>query len=187
MPISLIIIAEGGLFNSAAFLMGIIGPAELAGHTIALQVAALAFQVPFGVSQAATIRVGYHFGAGDRAAIGRAGTAAFIVCFLFAFVAAAAMLAYPSAILSIYVDPALPANREMVGFALQYLVIAAAFQLFDGTQTVAAGALRGLQDTRVPMVLALLGYWLAGSARQWCWALPRRYPASECGSDWLSD
>ncbi len=161
-PISLIIIAEGGLFNSAAFLMGIIGPAELAGHTIALQVAALAFQVPFGVSQAATIRVGYHFGAGDRAAIGRAGTAAFIVCFLFAFVAAAAMLAFPVC------DPfdlcrSGPARQPRDGgFALQYLVIAAAFQLFDGTQTVAAGALRGLQDTRVPMVLALLGYWLAG-------------------------
>ena len=78
-PIALIILAEGGLFSSAAFLMGRIGQAELAGHTVALQVAALAFQIPFGIGQAATIRVGYHFGAGDRAAIGGAGKAALIL------------------------------------------------------------------------------------------------------------
>lgn len=162
LPIALIVIAEGGLFSSAAFLMGLIGPAQLAGHTVALQVAAFFFQVPFGVGQAATIRVGYHFGAGDRAAVGRAGWAALIVAFLFSFVAAATMVAFPVTILSAYVDVAAPANAAMVGFALQYLMIAAAFQLFDGTQAAAAGALRGLQDTRVPMVLALIGYWLVG-------------------------
>ena len=162
LPIAAIIIAEGGLFSSAAFLMGLIGPAQLAGHTVALQVAAFAFQVPFGVGQAATIRVGYHFGARDRAAIGRAGWAAMAVCAVFAGIAAAAMVAFPRAILSIYVDTDAQANAAMVGFALHYLLIAAAFQLFDGTQAVAAGALRGLQDTRMPMVLALAGYWLAG-------------------------
>ncbi len=161
-PIALTVVAEGGLFGSAAFLMGRIGPAQLAGHAIALQVAAFAFQVPFGVGQAATIRVGYHFGAGDKAAIGRAGWAALAVCFLFAFIAAGIMVAFPRPILSLYIDTAAPANAAMVGFALQYLMIAAAFQLFDGTQAVAAGSLRGLQDTRIPMAMALLGYWIAG-------------------------
>lgn len=161
-PIALIVIAEGGLFSSAAFLMGLIGPAQLAGHAVALQVAAFFFQVPFGVGQAATIRVGYHFGAGDRAAVGRAGWAALVVAFLFAFAAASIMVAFPRTILSAYVDVGAPANAAMVGFALQYLMIAAAFQLFDGTQAVAAGALRGLQDTRKPMVLALIGYWMVG-------------------------
>src|SRR5690606_33431876 len=66
-PVALTILAEAGLFSGAAFLMGLIGASELAGHAIALQVAALAFQVPFGVGQAATIRVGYHYGAGDNA------------------------------------------------------------------------------------------------------------------------
>ncbi len=162
LPIAAIVIAEGGLFSSAAFLMGLIGPAQLAGHAVALQIAAFAFQVPFGVGQAATIRVGYHFGAGDSAAAGRAGWSGLTVAFLFAFIAAGAMVLFPRPILSLYVDVNAPANAAMLNFAVQYLVVAAAFQLFDGTQAAASGALRGLQDTRVPMVLALLGYWIAG-------------------------
>ena len=162
LPISLIIIAEGGLFSSAAFLMGRIGPAQLAGHAVALQVAALTFQVPFGLGQGATIRVGYHFGAGDRAAIARAGQAALVVCLGFAIVAAGAMVLFPRAILSAYVDTQAPANAAMIAFALQFLVIAAAFQLFDSVQAVVAGLLRGLQDTRMPMVIALAGYWIPG-------------------------
>lgn len=161
-PIALTILAEAGLFSGAAFLMGWIGAAELAGHTVALQVAALAFQVPFGIGQAATIRVGYHFGAGDRAAIGRAGWIAVAVTVGFMAIPAALMLFTPRFVLSLYVDPADPVNAAMVGFAVQYMVIAAAFQLFDGLQAVAAGALRGLQDTRVPMIIALSGYWLIG-------------------------
>jgi len=129
---------------------------------VALQVAAFAFQVPFGVGQAATIRVGYRFGAMDRAGVGRAGWAGLLTCFLFAGCAAAAMIAFPRAILSLYLDTSAPANAAMLAFALTYLRVAAAFQLFDGTQAVAAGALRGLQDTRVPMQLALFGYWVAG-------------------------
>lgn len=161
-PITLTILAEAGLFSGAAFLMGLIGPAQLAGHTVALQVAALAFQVPFGLGQAATIRVGYHFGAGDRAAAGRAGWAALVLSVSFMAITASAMLLVPRTILSLYVDPAAPQNAAMVAFAVQYMVIAAAFQLFDGVQAVAAGALRGLQDTRVPMAIALFGYWVPG-------------------------
>ncbi len=163
-PIALTVLAEGGLFGSAAFLMGLLGEAELAGHTIALQVAAFAFQVPMGISQAATIRVGYHFGAGDRAGIARAGQAALLTCIGFMAIPATAMMACPRFILSAYVDVSDPANAAIIGFAVQYLVIAAAFQLFDGTQTVASGVLRGLQDTRMPMVIAIGSYWLAGFA-----------------------
>jgi MATE family multidrug resistance protein len=163
-PIALIVLAEGGLFSSAAFLMGRIGQAELAGHTVALQVAALAFQIPFGIGQAATIRVGYHFGAGDRVAIGGAGKAALILATGYMVVPAAVMILAPLFVLQLYIDPADPKNAAMVGHAVGFLVIAAAFQLFDGLQAVLAGALRGLQDTRVPMQLALLGYWLFGFA-----------------------
>lgn len=161
-PILLTILAEAGLFSGAAFLMGRIGAAELAGHTVALQVAALAFQIPFGIGQAATIRVGYHFGAGDRDGVRRAGAVAIWVTIGFMALPAALMLFAPRFVLSMYVDPAASANAAMVGFAVQYMVVAAAFQLFDGLQAVAAGALRGLQDTRVPMVIALSGYWLLG-------------------------
>jgi multidrug resistance protein, MATE family len=161
-PIALTVIAEGGLFSSAAFLMGRIGEIQLAAHTVALQVAAFFFQVPFGVGQAATIRVGYHFGAGNAAAAGRAGWAALLIGVGFVALSAGAILLFPTLFVSIYVDAAAPANAALVAFAVQYLFIAAAFQLFDGAQAVAAGALRGLQDTRVPMVIAISGYWLPG-------------------------
>ena len=162
LPISLIIMAEGGLFSSAAFLMGLLGQAELAGHTVALQVAALAFQIPFGVGQAATIRVGYHYGAGNVAAIAAAGKAALVVAVSYMIIPAALMILAPRFVLSLYVDPADPANAARVGHAVGFLAIAAAFQLFDGLQAVLAGTLRGLQDTRMPLILALIGYWLIG-------------------------
>lgn len=168
LPIALIVVAEGGFFGAAGFLMGRIGAAELAGHTIALQVAALAFQVPFGVGQAATIRAGFHYGAGDRAGIARAGWAAMGVAFGFSFLAAAVMVLFPRLVLGIYVQINQPANAVMVALALQYLLVAAAFQLFDGIQAVAAGLLRGLQDTRVPMVMALFGYWVVGFGTAIC-------------------
>ena len=162
LPIAAIILAEGGLFSSAAFLMGLIGEAQLAGHTIALQVAALAFQVPFGIGQAVTIRVGYHFGAGDRAAVSRAGQAALILVLAYMALPAALMVFAPRLVLSLYIGSDAWSAAPMVLFAVQYLAIAAAFQLFDGAQAVLAGALRGLQDTRMPMVLALVGYWIFG-------------------------
>lgn len=164
LPIAAIILAEGGLFSSAAFLMGLIGQAQLAGHTVALQVAALAFQIPFGIGQAVTIRVGYHFGAGDRAAVGRAGQAALALAFGYMVFPAALMILAPRAVLWLYIGDDAWTMAPMVMFAVNYLAIAAAFQLFDGAQAVLAGALRGLQDTRVPMVMALTGYWLFGFA-----------------------
>ena len=161
-PVMVIIIAEAGLFSGAAFLMGRIGEAELAGHTVALQLAALAFQIPFGIGQAATIRVGYHYGAQDHAAIGRAGWAGIAMAAAFMTTTAAAMLLVPELLLRIYIDPGAPANAAMAGFAVQFMAVAAAFQLFDGIQAVAAGALRGLQDTRMPMVIAIFSYWVPG-------------------------
>ncbi|HUD29344.1 MAG TPA: MATE family efflux transporter [Novosphingobium sp.] len=164
LPISATLIAEGGLFSGAAFVMGRIGEAELAAHTVALQIAAFAFQVPFGIGQAATIRVGYHFGAGDRDAIGRAGWAAIVIGLTFVCVSALAMLLFPRFILSAYVDVSAPANAGLVALAMQFLFVAAVFQLTDGVQAIVAGALRGIQDTRVPALIAIVGYWAAGFA-----------------------
>lgn len=162
MPISLTVLAEAGLFSLAALLMGRIGQAELAAHTVALNVAALAFQIPFGINQAATIRVGYHYGACDRAAIGRAGWCALALSVGFMAMTALAMLLIPTVILRLYLDPADPKNAVLVSLAIQYMMVAAAFQLFDGAQAVAAGVLRGLQDTSVPLAIALFGYWAVG-------------------------
>lgn len=161
-PIALTVMAEAGLFSGAALLMGRIGETELAAHTLALNLAALAFQIPFGTAQAATIRVGFHHGAGDRVAAGRAGWVAIAIGTGFMCTTALAMVLIPTLLLRIYVDPDLPANAALIGFALQYLVLAAIFQLADGVQAVGAGALRGLQDTRVPMWIAIFSYWVPG-------------------------
>ncbi|RDC60934.1 putative multidrug resistance protein NorM [Alteripontixanthobacter maritimus] len=161
-PIAGTITAEAGLFAAAAFLMGSIGAVQLAAHTVALQIAALAFQVPFGVGQATTIRVGYFYGARDRAGMARAGWAGIGIGTGFMVITASAMILFPKALLSIYVDPDAARNAALVAFALPYLAIAAAFQLADGLQAVAAGALRGLQDTRVPMIIAIFAYWVPG-------------------------
>lgn len=161
-PIALTITAEAGIFGAAAFLMGNIGTAQLAAHTVALQIAALAFQVPFGVGQAATIRVGYFYGARDARGMGRAGWSAIVVGVGFMALSCTAMVLMPRTLLRIYIDPDAAKNAVLVGFALKYLVIAAAFQLVDGLQAVAAGALRGLQDTRVPMWIAAFSYWVPG-------------------------
>lgn len=161
-PIAATILAEAGLFSGAAFLMGRIGEAQLAGHTVALQIAALAFQVPFGVAQAATIRVGLAYGARDHAAIARAGRAALTCGIGFMALTAGCIWLFPRALMSAYVDVGDPANAAMLAFGVQYLAIAAAFQLFDGAQAVGAGILRGLQDTRTPMLMAISGYWIVG-------------------------
>ncbi len=118
--------------------------------------------MPFGIGQAATIRVGYFYGAPDRPGMARAGWTAIAIGTGFMALAALAMIGMPRLLLSIYVDPFAPENAVLVGFALQYLMVAAAFQLVDGGQAVSAGALRGLRDTRIPMWIALFSYWVPG-------------------------
>ncbi|MHA6316149.1 MATE family efflux transporter [Altererythrobacter sp. CAU 1778] len=166
-PVALTILAEAGLFNSAALMMGLFGTSQLAGHTLALQIAALAFQVPFGVGQAATIRVGYFFGARDREGMGRAGWTGIAMGVGFMALTASIMVFAPHAVLRIYIDPFAPENAAMVAYAIPFLLVAAAFQLFDGLQAVAAGALRGLQDTRTPMFIAIVSFWVPGLGAMW--------------------
>lgn len=161
-PIFLQVLAEAGLFGAAAFLMGRIGEAELAAHAVALQIAAFTFQIPLGIGQAATIRVGYHFGAGDPGAVGRAGWASLCIGLGIAMISSSLMVFVPRLLLSAYIDVDAAGRIGMVGLAVQYLRVAAAFQLVDAAQVILAGALRGLQDTRAPMAIALLGYWLPG-------------------------
>jgi len=150
------------LFSSAGFLMGLIGVTEVAAHAIALQIAAVAFQIPFGIAQAATIRVGMAYGARDRAWMARAGWVAIGVGIGFMVFTATLLWLMPRIFISIYIDVDAPRNARLVALSLQYLTIAALFQLVDGAQAVAAGVLRGVQDTRVPMLIAFAGYWVVG-------------------------
>jgi putative MATE family efflux protein len=161
-PIALTVTMEGALFGGAAVLMGLIGVTEVAAHAVALNIAAIAFQVPLGVAQAATIRVGLGYGARDAAWVARAGRVAIALGIGFMIVTAVLMWIVPRALIGIYIDADAPDQARVAALAVQFLAVGAVFQLFDGAQAVAAGALRGLQDTRVPMVIAGLGYWIAG-------------------------
>jgi MATE family multidrug resistance protein len=161
-PIAVTLALEVTVFNAAAFLMGLIDRPSLAAHAIALQIAALAFMVPMGVGQAGTVRVGLAFGAGDRAGIGRSGWTALTIGVGFSALSAIAFLLWPRLFLSIFIDVANPANAQVVRLGVTFLGVAALFQLVDGLQVIGAGVLRGLQDTRVPMLFAAVGYWVAG-------------------------
>ena len=164
LPIAVTLALEITIFNAAVFLMGLIGAESIAAHAIAIQLAALSFMVPMGLSQAATVRVGLAFGRRDREAIARAGWTAFALGTGFMSMTGLLMIAMPYALVTLFLDPALPANDHVIPLAVSFLVVAAFFQIFDGAQVVAAGMLRGLQDTKVPMVYAGLGYWVVGLA-----------------------
>ena len=161
-PISTTIIAEVGLFAAASILMGWFGTVPLAAHGIALQLASIAFMVPLGLSSAGTIRVGHAFGAKDWTGIGRAGTAAMILSLVAALAGAALFWAMPEALISLYLDRAAPDAAAVLAFGVPLLFVAAAFQFVDGLQVVATSLLRGLKDTRVPMLIALFSYWIIG-------------------------
>ncbi len=162
LPIAIMLGLEVTVFNAAVFLMGLIGRAPLAAHAIALQIASLAFMVPLGIGQAATVRVGIAYGRKDPAAMGRAGWLAIGIGVGFALVAAAVLVAIPRPLIAIFIDVASPANAQVVALAQAFLAVAALFQIVDCTQAVAAGVLRGVQDTRVPMIVAAIGYWIIG-------------------------
>ncbi len=161
-PVALSFTMEGALFGGAAILMGLISVDAVAAHAIALNIAALAFQVPLGMAQAATIRVGLAYGAQDHVWIARAGWVAIAVGTGCMAVTALLIWLAPKLLVSIYIDTADPANAAVMALAVQYLFVAALFQLVDGAQIVTAGALRGLQDTRTPMIIAGFGYWVVG-------------------------
>ncbi len=162
LPIAITLGFEVTVFNASAFLMGLINRDSLAAHAVAIQIAALVFMVPMGIGQAATVRVGLAFGRGDRAAIGRAGWLALLIGTGFAIAAALMLILVPRWLVSLFLDLEDPANVRTVALAVSFLAVAALFQLVDAAQAVAAGVLRGLQDTRVPMFIALFGYWIIG-------------------------
>lgn len=162
LPISAMMAFETGVFSMSALLMGYFGAAALAAHAIALQVTALTFMVPMGLSQAATARVGLAAGAGAHRAVVRAGWCAIGLALAFMLASAALLLTLPAAIAGLFLDAAEPGAGAVLGLAPGFLMLAGLFQVFDGTQVAAAGALRGIKDTRVPMLIAALGYWGIG-------------------------
>ncbi|MGN6154619.1 MAG: MATE family efflux transporter [Sphingomicrobium sp.] len=160
-PIGITMALEMGVFALAAYFMGWIGAPAVAAHAVALQIAALTFMVPLGLGQAATVRVGLSFGRRDDQGIGRAGWTAWLVGVGFMALMAIPMWAVPHRLVTLFLDDT-PENAVTISLAVGFLRVAAAFQLFDGAQVIGAGMLRGLHDTRWPLVFAAVGYWGVG-------------------------
>jgi multidrug resistance protein, MATE family len=168
---------EVGVFLAAGILMGLFGAAALGAHQLILNCASVSFMVPLGLGQAATVRVAYQLGAGRIFSARRAGSVALALGVGFMAAAAVVLWAFPQTIIGAYIDVADPANHQTVQIARRLIVIAALFQVFDGMQVIAVGALRGYRDTVVPMLLAAFGYWGAGFAGGWLLAFPLGYGA----------
>jgi multidrug resistance protein, MATE family len=160
-PIGLTMALEMGVFALAAFFMGWIGAPAVAAHAVALQLAALTFMVPLGLGQAATVRVGLALGRRDEAGIARAGWTAWVMGVAFMGAMAVVMWGIPRWLVTLFLTD-VPANAVTIALAVSFLRVAAAFQLVDGAQVIGAGMLRGLHDTRWPLLFALVGYWVVG-------------------------
>jgi MATE family multidrug resistance protein len=160
-PIGATMALEMGVFALAAYFMGWIGAPAVAAHAIALQLAALTFMVPLGLGQAATVRVGLALGRSDEAAITRAGWTAWVMGVAFMGTMALVMWSVPHRLVTLFLAD-VPQNAAVIALAVTFLRVAAAFQLVDGAQVIGAGMLRGLHDTRWPLVFALVGYWVVG-------------------------
>lgn len=157
LPAAIQVTLEVGVFALATILAGGLPTAALAAHQIALNIAAFAFMVPLGVSSAGAVRVGQAVGRRDREGAARSGWTALLIGAGFMSCSAAVLLLLPRQLIAAFT---LDARVLEVGISL--LTVAAVFQLFDGVQTVATGALRGLGDTRTPMVWNLFGHWFVG-------------------------
>ncbi|MER9238740.1 MATE family efflux transporter [Mesorhizobium sp. M0633] len=162
LPIAGLLAFEVTIFNAAAFLMGLIDAASLAAHAIAIQIASITFMVPLGLNQAVTVRVGLAHGAGNPEGVSRAGWTAYVVSVSFMALMGLVMILWPHLLIGAFIDLGNPANAEVVALAVSFLAFAALFQVFDGAQAVASGMLRGLHDTKVPMIYAAIGYWGIG-------------------------
>ncbi len=166
-PIAVSFGLEGGVFSVAVMLMGLISTQAVAAHAIALQIASVTFMVPMGLGQAATVRVGIGYGRRDRVMIHRAGWTSFVLGTGFMTVMALIILTFPGALISIFLERDSAENIAVAALAAQFLIVAAAFQIVDGAQVVGQGMLRGLHDTRVPMLFAAFGYWVIGIGVGW--------------------
>lgn len=161
-PIGLTLLAETGLFAASSVMMGWLGTIPLAAHGIALQITSLSFMVPLGLSQAVTVRVGKAWGKSDTEDLRAAAQAGLLLSSVALVVTMAAFLLFPEFLVGLFVDPTDPDRPQIMAVGTTLLMLAALFQLADFGQVLALGMLRGVQDTRLPMLMAVVSYWLIG-------------------------
>nr|WP_232829307.1 MATE family efflux transporter [Tropicimonas sp. IMCC34043] len=161
-PIGLTNLTEVGLFAASAVMIGWLGPIPLAAHGIALELASATFLVHLGLSNATTIRTGKAMGRGDIVMLRRGGLVAIALSGMFALLGITVFLIWPEPLIGLFLSPEDPERPSILLLGTTLLGMAALFQLADGAQVMAHGLLRGVQDTRVPMVISALAYWGIG-------------------------
>jgi MATE family multidrug resistance protein len=172
-PIGITITAEAGLFSAVSILVGTRGANITAAHQIAINFAATMFMIPLAFSSAITVRIGHALGAGDPAGARRGGLTGITICALFMSFSATFLLLFRNAVVSMYTS-----DVAVQAIAISLLLIAAVFQIADGVQIGAAGALRGFKDTKVPMVINMFAYWALGFPLAYLATVTYRAPPS---------
>ncbi len=157
LPIGISVFLEASLFATVSLLMGSMGTNVVAGHQVAINIASISFMIPLGLSMAITVRVGQAVGRGSMLAARRAGFVGVSIALVFMGAAAIVLLLIPETIVGVYTNDA-----RVTSIAVELLFMAAIFQLSDGAQVAGAGALRGLKDTTVPMIITFIAYWGIG-------------------------
>ena len=153
---------EVGLFSATALLMGLLGVEELAAHLIAIQCAAFTFMIALGLATATSVRVGQNVGGGRLEQAHKAAWSGIALAIAFMSLPAFVFVFFPHRLTALFLDLRIAVNGPVITLATQLLLLAAAFQIFDGVQVVAMGGLRGFRDTRQPMWLSLISYWAFG-------------------------
>ncbi|MFN6571612.1 MATE family efflux transporter [Dendronalium sp. ChiSLP03b] len=177
LPIGGLIAVEAGLFTVVTFLLGQLGTISLAAHQIALQTASMSFQIALGISLATTVRVGQLAGERDNSGARLAGYVGISLGALSMAIAGIIFWLLPKSVVSLYLDIKNPSNEYVVNLAVELLAIAAIFQIVDGVQVTAAGALRGLRDTRIPLLIGIFAYWGVGLSTGYALGIWLKYGA----------
>jgi MATE family multidrug resistance protein len=162
-PIGVTSVAEVGLFSAASLMMGWLGTIPLAAHGIALQISSMTFMMHVGLSNVATVRAGRAMGRGDLAELKRGAQVVVAMSMVFAVLTMLVFITIPHLMVGAFLSPDDPDRAAVIAIGVVLMAAAALFQLADAAQVMALGLLRGLQDTRVPAIIATVAYWLVGA------------------------
>jgi multidrug resistance protein, MATE family len=168
-PLAVTFGLEVGLFTTVTYLIGSFGAAALAANQIVFQTTVITFMVPLGISMTTTVRIGQYLGRKDWPGVRRSSKISLLLSISYMSVTTVVMLFFPRSIAGLYLDLADPKNQETIDLAVQLLRVAGVMQIGDGIQTTVAGALRGLQDMRTPMLLGFVAFWCVGLGFAYLW------------------
>jgi len=161
-PVGVMTAVEAGLFATVQIMMGIVGPVALAANQMVLNFTSFLYMIPAAIAQAAAVRVALERGAGRLAVARQGGFVAIGLNVGYMTMVMVFLLIFPQAVIHLYLDAADPANAAVIALAGQLMVFTALFQIVDGMQVAVVNALRGLEDTTVPSIIGIFGYWGLG-------------------------